>query len=121
MEEFSIGMVVVTLWETFRWLAVIGALAGLFALVVLWRSLWRARRRNLGAWRLFRRGVIVMLVVALILTPFVPTWTMAPIGDLRGIADYVVAFGMALAPAALAGVFWVYLGSLRTASRPARA
>lgn len=121
MEEFSVGMVVVTLWETFGWLSVIGAVVGLFALLVLWRSLRRARRRNLGAWGLFRRGVIVMLVAALVLTPFVPVWTMAPVGDLRGLVDYVVAFSMALAPAALVGVLWVYLGSLRTASRPAKA
>lgn len=121
MESFSVGMVVVTLWETFRWVFVMGTIIGLIALVVLWRSLWRARRRNLGAWRLFLRGIVVMLIVAAILTPFVPIWTMAPAGDLFGLIDYISAYAMALAPAALVGILWVYLGSYRTASRPAKA
>lgn len=120
MEEFSVGMVVVTLWETFGWLSVAGAVIALLALIALWRSLRRASRRNLGAGRLFIRGIVVMLVVAAILTPFVPIWTMAPFGDLRGLVDYISAYGMALAPAAVVGVIWVYFGSLRTASRPAR-
>ncbi len=113
MEDISVSMIVVTLWETFGWFSVIALAIGLWALVVLWRSLGRARRRRLGATRLFFRGVVVMLIAAVIITPFVPLWTMAPFAGLYSLVDVMSAYGMALAPAAVIGVLWVYFGSLR--------
>lgn len=120
MDEISLEMLAVTLWETFGWGAVASVIVVALSLIVLWRSMRRARRRNLGAFKLFMRGLVVMLIVAVILTPFIPVWTLAPVGGLHGWIDYLSAFGMALAPAALVGIVWVYFGSLRTASRPAR-
>ena len=113
MEDISVSMIVVTLWETFGWLSVIAVAVGLWALVVLWRALRRASRRRLGAIRLLFRGVVVMLIVAALITPFVPLWTMAPFAGLYSVVDVLSAYGMALAPAAVIGVLWVYLGSLR--------
>lgn len=114
MEEISVAMIVVTLWETFGWLAVFGAVIGLVMLFMLVKAFFRRRAGQQPFGKLFWQGVIVMLVVAAILTPFVPLWTLAPIGDLRGLVDYVIAYGMALAPAAVVGVLWVYLGALAT-------
>jgi hypothetical protein len=114
MEEISVAMVVVTLWETFGWLAVVGAVVGLVMLVLLVKAFLRRRAGQQPFARLFWRGVLVMLVVAAILTPFVPLWTLAPVGDLRGPIDYILAYAMALAPAAAIGVLWVYFASLAT-------
>lgn len=110
-------MVVVTLWETFGWLSVAAAVIGLWALLILWRALRRASRRNLGALRLLGRGIVVMIVVAAVLTPFVPMWTLAPFADLNGLIDILTAFGMALVPAAVVAVIWIYFGSLRKARK----
>lgn len=114
MEEISVGMIVVTLWETFGWLFAFGALVALAMLFVLFKAFIRRRAGQQPFGKLFWRGVVVMLVVAAILTPFVPLWTLAPVGDLRGLVDYVIAYGMALAPAAVVGVLWVYFGALAT-------
>lgn len=115
MEEISVGMIVVTLWETFGWLAAFGAVVGLLMLFLLFKAFLKRRAAQQPFGKLFWRGVAVMLVVAAVLTPFVPLWTLAPVGDLRGIVDFVSAYGMALAPAAVVGVLWVYFGSLSSA------
>lgn len=113
MEEFSLSMVVVTLWETFGWLSVVGGIIALLLLMVLLKSLVRRRRRQLPVGRLLWHGMVVMLIAAAVITPFVPVWTMAPVGDLRGVVDVVIAYAIALAPASIFGVLWIYLGSLR--------
>lgn len=113
MEEFSVMMLVVTLWETFGWLSVVGVVVGLVLLAMLVRAILRRRTNRMPVVSLLWRGVLVTLVVAAILTPFVPVWTMAPVGDLRGLVDVVIAYAMALAPASIAGVLWIYLGSFR--------
>lgn len=115
MEEFSVAMMVVTLWETFGWLSVVGAVVGLVLLAMLLKAIIRRRTNRMPVFGLLIRGVLVTVIVAAILTPFVPVWTMAPVGDLRGLIDVVIAFGMALAPASIAGVLWIYLGSFSLA------
>lgn len=117
MDEISVSMVVVTLWETFGWLFVFGVVVGLLLVVMLITAAWRRRRASQPVAGLLWRGVVVMLIAAAVITPFVPLWTMAPVGDLRGVVDYVFAYGMALAPASVIGVLWVYLGSLRSPQR----
>lgn len=111
MDEISIGMIVVTLWETFGWLTVFGAVVALVMLFLLFKAISRRRSNQQPVGGLFWRGVLVMLIAAAVLTPFVPVWTLAPVGDLRGIVDYVIAYSMALAPGAVVGVLWVYFGS----------
>lgn len=106
-------MIAVTLWETFGWLSVIAAGVGVVLLLMLLASVVRARRHRLATGRLLLRGIVVMLVVAAILTPLVPVWTLAPVGDLRGAIDVLIAYGMALMPASIVGVLWVYFGSMR--------
>ena len=113
MDDISVSMIVVTLWETFGWLSVIGTVTAVVLLGLLMRAVVRARANGLSAGQLLWQGVVVMLVVAAILTPFVPVWTMAPVGDLRGLVDYVFAFMMAMAPAAIFGVAWVYIRAQR--------
>ena len=113
MDDISVSMIAVTLWETFGWLSVIAAVVGVLLLIVLLASLARARRRRLPVGGLLLRGIVVMLVVAAILVPLVPLWTLAPVGDLRGAIDVLVAYGLALMPASVVGVLWVYVGSLR--------
>jgi len=115
MEDISVSMIVVTIWETFGWLSVIATAIGVLLLFMLVTAVWRARRRHLGAWRLLGRGILVTLIVAAILTPFVPVWTLAPAGDLHGLVDVVIAYSFALMPATIVGVVWVYFGSLRHA------
>lgn len=112
MDEISVSMIVVTLWETFGWLFVFGVAVGLLLLVMLVTAIIRRRRAHQPVGGSLWRGVLVMLVSAAVITPFVPLWTLAPVGDLRGLVDYVIAYGMALAPASVIGVLWVYLGSL---------
>ncbi|UOD51226.1 hypothetical protein [Orrella daihaiensis] len=114
MEEISVAMIVVTLWETFGWLFVVGAVLAVVMLFLLFKSFVRRRAGHQPFAKLFWRGVVVMLIAAAILTPFVPLWTLAPIGDLRGPVDYVIAYAMALAPAAVIGVLWVYFSALST-------
>jgi cell division protein FtsW (lipid II flippase) len=114
MDEISVAMIVVTLWETFGWLTVIGAMVALIMLVLLFKAFVRRRAGHQPFAKLFWRGIVVMLVVAAVLTPFVPVWTLAPVGDLRGPIDYIMAYGMALAPASAIGVLWVYLSTLGT-------
>ena len=107
-------MIVVTLWETFGWLSVFGAAVALVMLFLLFKAFFRRRAARQPFGKLFWRGVLVMRVAAVILTPFVPLWTLAPVGDLRGLIDYIIAYGMALAPASVIGVLWVYFGALAT-------
>ncbi|MCD8517703.1 MAG: hypothetical protein LRY53_03430 [Burkholderiaceae bacterium] len=114
MEEISVGMIVVTLWETFGWLFAFGVVVGLVMLLMLFKAFARRRAGHQPFGKLFWQGIVVMLIVAAILTPFVPLWTLAPVGDLRGLVDYVIAYGMALAPASVMGVLWVYVSSLGT-------
>ena len=111
MEVLSVSMVVVTLWETFGWLSVVGVVVGLVLLAMLVRAILRRRKNRMPVLRLLWRGVLVTLVAAAILTPFVPVWTMAPVGDLRGWIDVLAAYSMALPLASIAGVIWIYLGS----------
>jgi|AntAceMinimDraft_11_1070367.scaffolds.fasta_scaffold27307_2 hypothetical protein len=113
MEEISIPMMVVTLWETFGWLSVLGAAVAVLLLIMLVRAILHARSRGLPMGKLLLSGIALTVVVAAILTPFVPVWTMAPVGDLRGLVDYVLAFLIALAPAAIVGVSWIYLRAMR--------
>lgn len=112
MEEISVAMVVVTLWETFGWLTVFAAVVALIMLLLLIKALARRRASHQSMGKVFWRGVVVMLIAAAIITPFVPLWTLAPVGDLRGLVDVVIAYGMALAPASVVGVLWVYFSSL---------
>lgn len=121
MEDISVSMIAVTLWETLGWLSVIAVAVGFWALFVLWRSLRRARRRRLGAMRLLLRGLVVMLIAAAIITPFVPLWTMAPFAGLYSVVDVLCAYAMSLAPAAVIGILWVYFGSLRKSPAAAMA
>jgi hypothetical protein len=114
MEEISVAMIVVTLWETFGWLTIFGAVVGLVMLVLLFKAFMRRRAVHQPMAGLFWRGVLVMLIAAAVLTPFVPLWTLAPVGDLRGMVDVVIAYGMALLPASAIGVLWVYFDALRT-------
>lgn len=114
MEEISVAMIVVTLWETFGWLFAFGVAVALVLLFLLFKAFVRRRSGRAPFAKLFWQGVVVMLIVAAILTPFVPLWTLAPVGDLRGVVDYVIAYGMALAPASVLGVLWVYVVSLGT-------
>jgi len=113
MDEISVSMIVVTLWETFGWLFVFGVVLAVVMLAMLFTAVMRRRRAHQPVAGLFWRGVLVMLIAAAIMTPFVPLWTLAPVGDLRGLVDYVIAYGMALAPGAVVGVLWVYFGSMR--------
>jgi len=115
MDDISIAMIVVTLWETLGWLFVAATVIGLVLLVLLVIGLLRARSHGLSAFGLFLRGVAVMLIAAAIITPLVPVWTLAPVGNLRGMVDVVIAYSMALAPASILGVLWVYFGSMRGA------
>ncbi len=112
MEEISVAMILVTLWETFGWLTAIGAIVALLMLFLLFKSYRRRRAAREPIGRAFWRGVVVMLIAAAIFTPFVPLWTLAPVGDLRGVVDFVIAYSMALAPAAVVGVLWVFVSSL---------
>lgn len=118
MEDITIGMIVVTLWETFRWLTVFGAVVAIVMLFLLFKAVTRRRANQQPVGSLLWRGVVVMLIAAAVLTPFVPVWTLAPVGDLRGVVDYVIAYSMALAPGAVVGILWVYFGSLRAPRAP---
>jgi HAMP domain-containing protein len=113
MEEITIGMIVVTLWETFGWLTVFGAVVAIAMLFLLFKAISRRRAQRQAVAGLFWRGVLVMLIAAAVLTPFVPLWTLAPVGDLHGLVDYVIAYSMALAPGALIGVLWIYFASFK--------
>lgn len=111
MDEISISMIVVTLWETFGGLSVMAAIVGVVLFGMLVAGFVRVRAKGMPASRLFRQGVLIMLVLAAVITPFVPLWTLAPVGDLHGLVDYVFAYSIALAPAAIFGVFWVDIRS----------
>lgn len=113
MEEFSIPMMVVTLWETFGWVSVIGLVIAVLLLIMLITAIVRSRARRLGLGKMLLSGIVITLMVAAIFMPFVPVWTLAPVGDLRGLVDYVLAYLFALGPAAIVGVSWVYIGSMR--------
>ncbi len=113
MEEISIPMMAVTLWETFGWLSVVGAVVAGLLLIMLGTAILRVRSHGLPVGKVLLTGVILTVVVAAILTPFVPVWTLAPVGDLRGPVDYLLAFLMALGPAAIVGVLWIYRRSIR--------
>ncbi len=115
MEEFSVSMMVVTLWETFGWLTVVGAVVGFLLLIMLVKAISRRRSRQLPVGGLLLRGILATLIAAVVITPFVPVWTIAPVGDLRGLVDVVIAYALALMPASIAGVLWIYAGSLRHA------
>jgi sulfite exporter TauE/SafE len=115
MDDITFGMIVVTLWETFGWLTVFGAAVGVLMLYLLFRAISRRRSRQQPVAGLFWRSVLVALIAAAVITPFVPLWTLAPIGDLHGMVDYISAYGMALAPGAVVGVLWMYFGSFRSA------
>jgi ABC-type Fe3+-siderophore transport system permease subunit len=111
MDEISVSMIVVTLWETFGGLSVIAAIVGVLLFFMLVAAFARTRARGLPAGRLLLQGVVIMLVLAAVITPFVPVWTLAGVSDLRGLVDYVFAYSIALAPAAICGVFWIYTRS----------
>ena len=111
MEDITFGMIVVTLWETFGWLTVFGVVVGLLMLYLLFRAIARRRANKQPVASLFWGSVLVALIAAAIITPFVPVWTLAPVGDLHGLIDYLSAYGMALAPGAVVGVLWMYVRS----------
>ncbi len=118
MEDISVSMVVITLWETFGWLFIVGSVVAVLMLLVLLKAFLRRRAQRQPFAGLFWRGVMMTLITAAVVTPFVPLWTMAPIGDLRGAVDVVIAYVIALAPAAIVGVLWVYVGSLTQPKTP---
>lgn len=111
MDEISVSMIVVTLWETFGGLSVMAAIVGVVLFGMLVVAFVRTRAKGLPAGQLLLQGLMIMLVVAAVITPFVPVWTLAPIGDFHGLVDYVFAYIIALAPAAVCGVLWVYIRS----------
>jgi len=113
MEEISIPMMVVTLWETFGWLSVVGAVVAVLLLIMLVVAISRGRSRGLPVGKVVLTGIALTVIIAAVLTPFVPVWTLAPVGDLRGPVDYVLAYLIALAPAAIVGVLWIYGRSMR--------
>lgn len=117
MEDITLMTMVITAWEMLGWLLVFAAVLGLIGLLLLWRGLKNARRKHLGAFRLLRNGILVMLMTAAIITPFVPMWTMAPFAGLHSIVDVFSAYMMALFPGSLLGVLWLYFGSLRQRPR----
>ena len=114
MDEISVSMIVVTLWETFGWLFVVALAVAVLLIVMLVAAFLRRRRAHQPFGGLLGQGLLATLVSAAVITPFVPLWTMAPVGDLRGFIDYVMAYGMALAPASIIGVLWIYIAGLRT-------
>lgn len=111
MDEISVSMIVVTLWETFGELSILAAIVGLVLFGMLVVAFVRLRLKGMPANRLFIQGVLIVLVLAAVIAPFVPLWTLAPVGDLHGLIDYVFAYSIALAPASIFGVFWVYIRS----------
>jgi len=111
MDEISVSMIVVTLWETFGGLSVMAAIVGVVLFGMLVAGFVRMRAKGMPAGRISMQGVMIMLALAAVITPFVPLWTLAPVGDLHGLVDYVFAYTVALAPAAIFGVFWVDIRS----------
>jgi len=111
MDEISVSMIVVTLWETFGGLSIMAAIVGAVLFGMLVAGFVRMRAKGMPASRLFIQGILIVLVLAAVITPFVPLWTLAPVGDLHGFVDYIFAYSIALAPAAIFGVFWVDIRS----------
>ena len=109
MNEITLPMIAVTVFETLGWLAV--ALAVVYFVLVLMalNGLWRAHRQGISALRVFFAGLALAIVVAAILIPVVPIWTMAPLADIKGIVDALVAFAFGLIPGSILGLFWVFL------------
>ncbi len=120
MNEITLAMIAVTLFETLGWLSV--ALAVVYVLLSLMalNGLWRAHRQGISALRVFFAGLAVAVVVAAILIPVVPIWTMAPLADIQGIVDAMVAFGLGLIPGSLLGLFWVFLAPRLSGGSTAR-
>jgi len=114
-------MIAVTIFETLGWLSI--ALTVVYAVLVLMaiNGLWRAHRQGISAVRVFFAGLAVAVVVAAILIPVVPIWTMAPLADIKGIVDALIAFAFGLIPGSLLGLFWVFLAPRLSGSASGRA
>ena len=121
MNEITLPMIAVTLFATLGWLSI--ALAGLYAILILMaiNGLWRAHRQGISAVRIFFAGLAMAFVIAAVLVPVVPIWTMAPLADIKGVVDALVAFGFGLIPGSILGLFWVFLAPRLRGSTPARA
>ena len=109
MNEITLPMIAVTMFETLGWLSVALAVAYVLLVLMALNGLWRAHRQRISALRIFVAGLAVAVVVAAMLIPVVPIWTMAPLADIKGIVDALVAFGLGLIPGSLLGLFWVFL------------
>ncbi len=121
MNEITLPMIAVTIFETLGWLSI--ALTVVYAVLVLMaiNGLWRAHRQGISAVRVFFAGLAVAVVVAAILIPVVPIWTMAPLADIKGIVDALIAFAFGLIPGSLLGLFWVFLAPRLSGSASGRA
>ena len=109
MNDITLPMIAVTVFETLGWLSV--ALVVVYAVLVLMalNGLWRAHRQGISALRVFFAGLAVAVVVAAILIPVVPIWTMAPLADIKGMVDAIIAFCFGLIPGSILGLLWVFL------------
>lgn len=109
MNEISLPMIAVTLYETLGWLSV--GLALIYALLILMaiNGLWRAGKQGISALRVFFAGVSLSVMVAVILIPVVPIWTMAPLAGIHGPVDAMIAFALGLIPGSLLGLLWVFI------------
>lgn len=109
MNDITLPMIAVTVFETLGWLSV--ALVVAYAVLGLMaiNGLWRAHRQDISAVRVFFAGLSIAVVVAVILIPVVPIWTMAPLADIKGMVDALIAFAFGLIPGSLLGLFWVFL------------
>ena len=121
MNEITLPMIAVTIFETLGWLSI--ALTVVYAVLVLMaiNGLWRAHRQGISAVRVFFAGLAVAVVVAAILIPVVPIWTMAPLADIKGIVDALIAFAFGLIPGSLLGLFRVFLAPRLSGSASGRA
>lgn len=120
MNEITLPMIAVTVFETLGWLSV--ALVVVYVVLALMaiNGLWRANRQGISALRVFFAGLSIAVVVAVLLIPVVPIWTMAPLADIKGVVDALIAFAFGLIPGSILGLFWVFLAPRLRGAAPAR-
>lgn len=96
------------------WLLMLLALV-LFSGVV--SGILKLRRASRPVRRPLIMALAVGVISALVLTFLVPSWTLAGADALTGALDYLFAFLLALAPAAMIGSAVFFLAATRCASR----
>ncbi len=109
MNDITLPMIAVTVFETLGWLSVALVVAYVVLVLMALNGLWRAHRQGISALRVFFAGLAVTVVVAAILIPVVPIWTMAPLADIKGMVDAIIAFAFGLVPGSILGLLWVFL------------